>query len=262
MKPGHRPSRNGSPASTLAMRLHAPGRPLVCEETPLAPLLEHQVLHRGERLRRLPYRSASRGRRAPRRAPAGDPRARGRRSVVEAQAARAWSTRGSGVRVGVPWLGQTCGVCGYCISGRENLCANARFTGYTRDGGYAEYPAGRCALRAARFRTTYDDAHAAAAALRRAHRLSGISRWPPMPRTVGLYGFGAAAHLIAQVALAQGRTVYAFARPGDAVSKAFARRLGCALVRRQRRGAAPPRWDAALIFAPPVGPLVPAALAR
>jgi propanol-preferring alcohol dehydrogenase len=162
-----------------------------------------------------------------------------------------------GSRVGVPWLGRTCGHCGYCASGRENLCADARFTGYQIDGGYADY-----AVADARFvfplPAGYDDLHAAPLLCAgligyRAYAMAGDAR------VLGFYGFGAAAHLIAQVALAQGRTVYAFTRPGDRDAQALAKAVGA-----QWAGgtdeAAPAPLDAALIFAP-AGPLVPVALA-
>jgi len=162
-----------------------------------------------------------------------------------------------GTRVGVPWLGATCGACRYCTSGRENLCAEARFTGYTRDGGYAEYVAAD-----ARFvfplPARYDDLAAAPLLCAgligyRAYVLAGPAA------TLGIYGFGAAAHLIAQAALAEGRSVCAFTRPGDVAAQDFARELGCAWAGGSDEP--PPRpLDAALIFAP-VGALVPAALA-
>ncbi len=162
-----------------------------------------------------------------------------------------------GTRVGVPWLGRTCGRCGYCTSGRENLCREARFTGYQLDGGYAD-----CVVADARYvfrlPARYDDAHAAPLLCAgligyRAYAMAGDAR------TLGIYGFGAAAHLIAQVALAQGRTVYAFTRPGDDEAQAFAARLGVHWS--GGSDASPPApLDAALIFAP-AGPLVPAALA-
>ncbi len=129
-----------------------------------------------------------------------------------------------GARVGVPWLGWTCGHCAYCTSGRENLCGEARFTGYQRDGGYAEF-----AVADARYAfalpDAYDDAHAAPLLCAgligyRAYALCGAAK------TIGLYGFGAAAHLIAQVALVQGRTIYAMTRPGDSAGQAFAHTLG------------------------------------
>ena len=167
------------------------------------------------------------------------------------------TTPALGARVGVPWLGSTCGQCRYCTSGRENLCADARFTGYRIDGGYAEY-----AVADARYVLAlpdrYDDVHAAPLLCAgligyRAYAMAGDAR------ILGIYGFGAAAHLIAQVALAQGRTVFAFTRPGDHEAQAFATRMGVQWA--GASGALPPApLDAALIFAP-VGALVPAALA-
>ncbi len=161
-----------------------------------------------------------------------------------------------GDRVGVPWLGWTCGSCAYCRSGRENLCDQARFTGYQRDGGYAELT-----VADQRFAFAIPSAYAdeAAAPLlcagligHRALRMAGDAR------RLGLYGFGAAAHIIAQVAQFEGREVYAFVRPGDEAARDFARELGA--VWAGGSDEAPPQpLDAALIFAP-VGALVPAAL--
>jgi alcohol dehydrogenase, propanol-preferring len=162
-----------------------------------------------------------------------------------------------GARVGVPWLGRTCGRCGYCISDRENLCGEARFTGYQLDGGYAEY-----ALADARFCFSlphrYSDIEAAPLLCAgligyRAYRLAGEAH------TLGIYGFGAAAHLIAQVAVARGRKVFAFTRRGDSASQAFARCLGAVWAGGSDESPPEP-LDAALIFAS-VGALVPAALA-
>jgi propanol-preferring alcohol dehydrogenase len=162
-----------------------------------------------------------------------------------------------GTRVGVPWLGTTCGRCGYCASGRENLCGDARFTGYQRDGGYAD-----SVVADARFvlplPDRYDDLHAAPLLCAgligyRAYAMAGDAR------TLGVYGFGAAAHLIAQVALGQGRRVCAFTRPGDLDAQRFARELGVHWAGGSDE-AAPWPLDAALIFAP-AGALVPAALA-
>jgi propanol-preferring alcohol dehydrogenase len=162
-----------------------------------------------------------------------------------------------GDRVGVPWLGWTCGVCDYCRGGRENLCDRARFTGYGIDGGYAE-------LTVADQRYCFAiDPHFAdveAAPLLcagligyRTLRLAGDGE------RIGIYGFGAAAHIIAQVARHQGREVFAFTRPGDNAAQNFARSLGA--VWAGGSDETPPEpLDAALIFAP-VGPLVPAALA-
>jgi len=166
-------------------------------------------------------------------------------------------TPGIGTRVGVPWLGGSCGQCRYCRSGRENLCADARFTGYQSDGGYAEYT-----VADARYvfplPERYDDAHAAPLLCAgligyRAYAMAADAR------TLGLYGFGAAAPLVAQIALAQGRTVFAFTRPGDGDAQAFARSLGVHWAGSSDE-APPAALEAALIFAP-AGPLVPAALA-
>ncbi|HEX7112272.1 MAG TPA: zinc-dependent alcohol dehydrogenase family protein [Mizugakiibacter sp.] len=176
--------------------------------------------------------------------------------TVVARGARVERFR-EGERVGVPWLGWTCGTCAYCRSGRENLCEQARFTGCHLDGGYAEYavadPRYCFALPA-----QYADAEAAPLLCAgligyRALRLAGEAR------RLGLYGFGAAAHIVAQLARHQGREVYAFTRPGDAAAQAFARELGA--VWAGGSDAAPPEpLDAAILFAP-VGALVPAALA-
>ncbi|HYZ34789.1 MAG TPA: zinc-dependent alcohol dehydrogenase family protein, partial [Crenalkalicoccus sp.] len=162
-----------------------------------------------------------------------------------------------GMRVGVPWLGWTCGTCRFCRSGRENLCEQARFTGYQLDGGYAGL-----AIADARFCFPIPEACADAEAApllcagligHRALRLAGAEA-----RRIGLYGFGAAAHIVAQVARWEGREVYAFTRPGDAAAQEFARSLG-AVWAGGSDAPAPEKLDAALIFAP-VGALVPAAL--
>lgn len=163
-----------------------------------------------------------------------------------------------GDRVGIPWLGWSCGVCAFCTSGRENLCPNARFTGYTIDGGYAEYT-----VADARYAFTlpdaYDDIHAAPLLCAgligfRSYRMTGERC------RLGLYGFGAAAHLIAQVAVHDGRTVFAFTSPGDEAAQRFARSLGCAWAGASTE-APPEPLDAAIIFAP-VGRLVVEALTR
>ncbi len=160
-------------------------------------------------------------------------------------------------RVGVPWLGEACGLCPYCRSGRENLCDAPVFTGYTRDGGYATH-----AIANARFSFALPenlDASAMAPLLCagligwRSYRLAGQGG------TLGLYGFGAAAHILAQVAVWQGRRVFAFTRPGDAASQDFACSLGAAWAGGSDQ-TPPEKLDAAIIFAP-VGALVPAALA-
>jgi alcohol dehydrogenase, propanol-preferring len=162
----------------------------------------------------------------------------------------------AGDRVGVPWLGWTCGRCRYCANGRENLCDAARFTGYTRDGGYAEY-----AVADARYclplPAGYGDAEAApllCAGLIGHRSLVAAGD----ARRVGIYGFGAAAHIVCQVAVWQGREVFAFTRPGDSSAQVFARELGATWAG-DSTVAPPAPLDAAIIFAP-VGALVPAAL--
>jgi alcohol dehydrogenase, propanol-preferring len=162
-----------------------------------------------------------------------------------------------GDRVGVPWLGWTCGECAFCRSGRENLCDRARFTGYTIDGGYAER-----AVADARYCFPvpggYPDLQAAPLLCAgligyRAFRMTGDAG------RLGLYGFGAAAHIVCQVARAEGRRVFAFTRPADHATQAFSRTLGA-----EWSGGSdeqpPERLDAAIVFAP-VGALVPVALA-
>lgn len=161
-----------------------------------------------------------------------------------------------GQRVGVPWLGHTCGVCPYCREGRENLCDAPLFTGYTRDGGYATH-----VVADARYCFPLgeggDDAALAPLLCAgligwRSYRMAGEGK------ALGLYGFGAAAHILTQVAIWQGREVYAFTRRGDEASQRFARALGA--VWAGSSDERPPRpLDAAIIFAP-VGALVPAAL--
>src|ERR671910_3440114 len=161
-----------------------------------------------------------------------------------------------GERVGVPWLGWTDGECRYCLSGRENLCENARFTGYQIDGGYAEYALadGHFCFR---IPESFPDLQAApllCAGLigHRSLRFAGdVER-------LGLYGFGASAHIVAQVASHEGRRVFAFTRPGDEEAQEFARELGAEWAGSSEE-APPEELDAAIIFAP-VGALVPAAL--
>jgi alcohol dehydrogenase, propanol-preferring len=161
-----------------------------------------------------------------------------------------------GDRIGVPWLGHTCGACDYCTSGRENLCDRARFTGYDLDGGYAQY-----CVADQRYcfplPAAYDDAAAAPLLC------AGLIGYRALvmadeARSLGIYGFGAAAHIVAQVARFEGREVFAFTREGDAEAQAFARTLGASWA--GPSSAAPPQpLDAAIIFAP-VGALVPGAL--
>lgn len=161
-----------------------------------------------------------------------------------------------GDRLGVPWLGWTCGQCPYCRRGQENLCDRARFTGYQLDGGYAEFlaadrrycfpiPAGM------------SDEHAAPLLCAGLIGYRSLAMTGDAPK-LGFYGFGAAAHILIQVAAAQGREVFAFTRPDDAAAQQFARKLG-AVWAGDSDQAAPEELDAAIIFAP-VGSLVPAAL--
>jgi propanol-preferring alcohol dehydrogenase len=163
-----------------------------------------------------------------------------------------------GARVGVPWLASTCGHCRHCLAGRENLCGEARFTGHDVDGGYADFLLARADF-CLPLPDGYEDAAAApllCAGLigHRALRLAGD------PRQLGLYGFGAAAHIVAQVAIAEGREVYAFTRPGDLAAQGLALRLGARWAG-DSTAAPPAELDAAILFAP-VGALVPEALRR
>ena len=162
-----------------------------------------------------------------------------------------------GARVGIPWLGHTCGICAYCTGSQENLCDSPQFTGYTRDGGYATH-----AIADARFvfplPPAGDDVHTAPLLC------AGLIGWRSLRiagegRNLGLYGFGAAAHIVAQVARWQGRNVYAFTSPGDLKGQAFARRLGACWAGGSQE-TPPVLLDCAIIYAP-VGALVPAALA-
>ena len=163
-----------------------------------------------------------------------------------------------GDRVGIPWLGHSCGACDFCRSERENLCPHARFTGYQVNGGYAEY-----AVADARFcfplPASYDDSHAAPLLCAgligyRAYRMAGAGK------RMGIYGFGAAAHIMTQVAVHQKREVYAFVTPGDDQAIRFALQCG-AMWARPSNQPPPVLLNSAIIFAP-VGPLVPEALSR
>jgi propanol-preferring alcohol dehydrogenase len=161
-----------------------------------------------------------------------------------------------GERVGIPWLGHTCGVCAYCTGGRENLCDRPLFTGYTRDGGFAG-----AAIADARY--TFPLGEVGTDVALAPLLCAGLIGWRSLTMTgeasrLGLYGFGAAAHIIAQVAKWQGRTVFAFTRPKDAAAQSFARGLGCAWAGGSDE-LPPEPLDAAIIFAPS-GDLVPAAL--
>jgi propanol-preferring alcohol dehydrogenase len=161
-----------------------------------------------------------------------------------------------GMRVGIPWLGRTCGRCPYCRAGRENLCDDPLFTGYTRDGGYATH-----VIADARYVFRLPDSHndVGTAPL----LCAGLIGWRSLRiagagRKIGLYGFGAAAHIIAQVARWQGRDVFAFTRAGDRAAQDFARELG-AVWAGSSEEQPPEPLDCAIIYAP-VGALVPAAL--
>lgn len=237
-----------------AMVLHAPGAPLTLERLPVPRPASGQVLIRvracgvcrtdlhvfdGD----LPHPKL--------------PLILGHEIVGEVVAAGAGVTEFEpGARVGVPWLGYTDGTCRFCLQGQENLCEAARFTGYTLDGGYAEY-----AVADARYTFPLGEGDPAEQAPLlcagligyRAYRLAGENA-----RRIGLYGFGAAAHILAQLAVYQGREIYAFTRPGDRATQAFARQLGA--VWAGDSDVLPPEpLDAAILFAP-VGALVPLAL--
>jgi propanol-preferring alcohol dehydrogenase len=164
-----------------------------------------------------------------------------------------------GERVGVPWLGYTDGTCPYCRKGMENLCDKAMFTGYTIDGGYAEYAVADERF-AFRLPELYGDAEAAPLLCAgligyRSYRMATVD---PFAKRIGIYGFGAAAHIIAQVARFQGKEIYAFTRPGDTEAQNFSYRLGASWAGGSDQDP-PDLLDAAIIFAP-VGSLVPAAL--
>jgi alcohol dehydrogenase, propanol-preferring len=163
-----------------------------------------------------------------------------------------------GTRVGIPWLGWSCGVCDFCRGDRENLCPNARYTGYQLNGGYAEFAVADASF-CFPLPVTYDDVHIAPLLCAgligyRAYRMAA-----PAAR-LGIYGFGAAAHVIAQVAVSQGREVFAFVSPGDRQAVRFARDVGAAWAGFSNEPPPEP-LDSAIIFAP-VGPLVPEALSR
>ncbi|HVP06174.1 MAG TPA: zinc-dependent alcohol dehydrogenase family protein [Dehalococcoidia bacterium] len=238
----------------LAMRLHAPRQPLQPDSIPVAEPGRGQVLIRvracgvcrtdlhvvdgelpGPKLPIVPGHEIA--------------------GVVEACGPGA-GRFAEGGRVGVPWLGRACGVCPYCRRGDENLCDAPGFTGYTIDGGYAEYT-----VADERFcfplPDSCDDAHAAPLLCAGLIGYRSLKRCGDA-RRLGIYGFGAAAHIVAQVAKWQGREVFAFVRPGDEAAARFARDLGAAWAGGSDEQA-PERLDAAIIFAP-VGGLVPAAL--
>jgi len=169
---------------------------------------------------------------------------------------RAVTRLAQGDRVGVPWLGQTCGVCRFCQNGQENLCPDAVFTGYTRDGGFAQYATAHEQFCFA-IPNGYPDIQVAPLLCAgligyRAYRFAGDAH------AIGLYGFGSAAHILCQVAVHQGRQVAAFTRPGDTETQEFARALGASWAGGSDQ-TPPTPLEAAILFAP-VGELVPAAL--
>jgi len=240
----------------LAMTLSAPGQPLVMADLPMPQPHAHdvviQVLACGVCRTDLHIVDGD----LPPRHPGIVP---GHEVVGRVVTAGPLATRFQvGDRVGIPWLGGTCGHCAYCASERENLCDTPVFTGYDRNGGFAQYVAADDRFCFA-LPERYDDVHAAPLLCAgligyRAYRMSGVSG----AMRLGLYGFGAAAHIICQLAVALGQQVYAFVRPGDQQSQRFALQLGACWT-----GTSDDRpdveLDAALIFAP-VGSLVPAAL--
>jgi len=238
-----------------AMVLAAPGRPLEAAELPDPVPEPDQVLLR---VRACGICRTDLHLRDGELTPGHLPLVLGHQLVGEVLVSDAAGAHPVGARVGVPWLGWTCGECRYCRSGRENLCERARFTGRDLDGGYAEL-----AVADARFcfplppEAEYPDLQVAPLLCggligHRALRMAGDAE------RIGLYGFGAAAHIVCQVAVHEGREVYAFTRTGDAAGQAFARELGATWAGTSE-GAPPEQLDAALIFAP-AGPLVPIAL--
>ena len=163
----------------------------------------------------------------------------------------------AGDRIGIPWLGYTCGVCQFCKKGQENLCDQPLFTGYTIDGGFAEYTIAHQQY-VFKLPDIYEDAEAAPLLCAGLIGYRSYSMIGENVQNLGIYGFGAAAHIIAQVAVYQGQKVYAFTRPGDTEAQGFARGLG-AVWAGNSTDMPPEKLDAAIIFAP-VGSLLPAAL--
>lgn len=238
-----------------AMVLHAAGTPLMLEDRPLAEPRAGEIRVRVEACAvcRTDLHVADGDLRA-----AAYPVIPGHEIIGRVEALGA-GVRGPapGTRVGIPWLGHTCGSCPYCRNGQENLCDQPLFTGYTRDGGFATHVVADAAFT---FPLAGVDDPIAAAPL----MCAGLIGWRSLKfagdaRRIGLYGFGAAAHILAQVCRWQGREVYAFTRAGDAAAQAMALSLGAVWAGGSEE--TPPQpLDAAIIFAP-VGSLVPMALA-
>jgi alcohol dehydrogenase, propanol-preferring len=237
-----------------AMRARSPGRELHLEEVPVRPLGAHEILVKVAAcgVCRTDLHLVD-GELPNARYPVTPGHEVVGRVVDRGRHVSRWAI---GDRVGIPWLASTCRECRYCRAGLENLCERAQFTGCTVDGGFAEYAIadGRYALE---LPPQYSDAEAAPLLCAgligyRAYRAAGDGA------RLGLYGFGAAAHLLAQIAVAQRREVFAFTRPGDVEAQAFARELG-AVWSGGSDDAPPAELDAAILFAP-VGALVPAAL--
>lgn len=241
--------------TTRAMRARGPGRKLQLEDMALRPLGDHEVLVKVAAcgVCRTDLHLVD-GELPNARFPVTPGHEIVGRIVARGQHVSHWQI---GDRVGIPWLASTCRRCHYCRAGLENLCDYAQFTGCTVDGGFAEYAIAdsRYILR---LPPQYSDAQAAPLLCAgligyRAYRAAGEGQ------RLGLYGFGAAAHLLAQIAVAQDREVFAFTRPGDADAQAFARELGAAWSGGSDE-VPPAELDAAILFAP-VGVLVPASLA-
>lgn len=238
-----------------AMVLHAAGTPLVLEDRPLPEPRAGEIRVRVEACAvcRTDLHVADGDLRA-----AAYPVIPGHEIIGRVEALGA-GVRGPapGTRVGIPWLGHTCGSCAYCRNGQENLCDQPLFTGYTRDGGFATHVVADAAF--AFPLAGVDDPIAVAPLM-----CAGLIGWRSLKfagdaRRIGLYGFGAAAHILAQVCRWQGREVYAFTRAGDAAAQAMALSLGAVWAGGSEE--TPPQpLDAAIIFAP-VGSLVPMALA-
>jgi propanol-preferring alcohol dehydrogenase len=235
------------------MRLHRPGAPLVAEQRPVPAPQPGQLLLRvracgvcrtdlhvvdGD----LPF--------------PGAPLVPGHEIVGEVIAQGAGVSVPLGTRLGVPWLGYTCGQCEFCLRGKENLCDRARFTGYNLDGGYAEHVVAD-ARYCFELPPSMDDAHVAPLLCA---GLIGYRSWrfARDAQRLGIYGFGAAAHIVAQVARWHGQEIYAFTRPGDLAARQFAADLGACWTGDSDQPP-PMQLDAAIIFAP-VGALVPFAL--